>query len=681
MKASRKNKNAPKRFQKYMKKKLALTFVLVALVLCVLAVTVALIGAKDGEEYAKTVLAQQTYSSDTIPFKRGEILDRNGTVLATNEAVYNLILDPSVINSDDNIKNPTLDALVECYGYDRAELEELLSENPNAQYIRYEKRMSEENRDKFLAIEAEVNDNMKIKDKIDGVWFETEYKRVYPYSTLACDMIGFASEDGTTGSYGIEQYYNDDLAGVPGRKYGSINEDSNAELVSRDAVDGNTVVSTIDVNLQAIVEEQIKKINEEIGSENTAVIVMDPDNGEVLAMASYPYYDLNNPSDLTVSGYFSQAEISAMSEDERLETLNGIWKNFITQTTYEPGSTAKPLTIAAGLEEGKVSTTDTYLCDGGWDIPGGGGRIGCINLSGHGMLDVKGAIIESCNDALMQIGWQVGAEVFCKYQPIFGLGERTGIDLPGEEYGILKSEEEMTQVDLATNSFGQNFNATVIQMAAAYCSVINGGSYYTPHVVKEILSPGGDVVESMEKTLVRETVSESTSEFLREAMLAMVDNQRSWSTAIPGYEIAGKTGTAEKQPRSENNYVVSFCSFVPAGDPEYFMMVVIDEPHVEDQSTGGYTTYLTHDLWTEMIPYLNLFPTRGTDETEETEPVAEPEGDEESGEEAASEEEIPEDEEISEEEELSGDEAPPGDAEPENGDAGGGEGMNEEEEE
>lgn len=607
-------KNAPKIFLKYMKKKLALTFFLVALALFGLAVAVAVIGQRDGADYSRTVLAQQTYTSDTIPFKRGEITDRNGTVLATNEAVYNLILDPSVITSDENILNPTLDALVECYGYDRAELEALLNEDLNAQYIRYERRMSEESRDEFLAKQEEVNNNMEIKDKIDGVWFETEYKRIYPNSTLACDLIGFSSEDGTTGSYGIEQYYNDDLAGVDGRRYGSFNEDSDAENVTRDAIDGNTVVSTIDVNLQSIIEEQIRLFNENVGSENTAVIVMDPNNGEVLAMASYPYYDLNNPSDLTVSGYYTNEEIATMNDEETTEALNEIWKNFITQTTYEPGSTAKPLTIAAGLEEGKLSTTDTYLCDGGEEVAGS--YIGCHNLAGHGMLDVQGAIVESCNDALMHIGWQIGKEVFCKYQPIFGLGERTGIDLPGEETGILQNEEAMTDVDLATNSFGQNFNATVIQMAAAYCSIINGGNYYTPHVVKEILSPDGSVVQSMEATLVRETVSESTSEFLKTAMLAMVDNQTTYSTAIAGYEIGGKTGTAEKQPRSDNTYVVSFCSFVPASAPEYFMMVVIDEPNVEDQSSGGYATSLTHDLWTQIIPYLNLFPTRSTDGTE-----------------------------------------------------------------
>ena len=608
-----------------MKKKLALTFFVVALVLLGLAVAVGFIGKEKGLEYEQRVLSQQTVSSGTIPFKRGEITDRNGTVLAANEAVYNLILDPSVINSNENILEPTLNLLVECYGYDRGELEELLAENPNSQYIRYTLRMSEEERNKFLERKEEINNNLKIKDKIVGVWFETEYKRIYPYSTLACDLIGFASKDGASGSYGVEQYYNDELAGTFGRTYRYINEDSDAEQVTRDAVDGNTIVSTIDVNLQSIVEEQIKKFNEEVGAKNTAVIIMDPNNGEVLAMASYPYFDLNNPADLSVSGYYSQEEIAAMSAEERLEALNGLWSNYVTQSLYEPGSTAKPLTIAAGLEEGKISPEDSYMCDGGWDYAEGK-RINCHNLSGHGLLDVEGAIVESCNDALIQIGQQIGTDVFCKYQPVFGLGSKTGIDLPGEEDGILKKKEEMSEIDLVTNSFGQNFNATVIQMAAAHCSLINGGYYYTPHVVKEILRPDGSVVKSVDKTLVRKTVSETTSDFLKKSMLAMVDNQRPWSTAIPGYEIGGKTGTAEKQPRSDRKYVVSFTSFLPVSDPEYFMMVVIDEPNVEDQSTGGHATNLTRSLWEAVIPYLNLFPTRSTGEEQESTQEPLPEG-------------------------------------------------------
>ncbi|MCI8505060.1 MAG: hypothetical protein HFI67_02590 [Lachnospiraceae bacterium] len=597
-----------------MKKKLALTFLLVALVLLGLAVAVGFIGKEKGEEYGQRVLAQQTVTSGVIPFRRGEILDRNGTVLAANEPVYNLILDPSVISSSPNIQEPTLNLLVECYGYDRADLEKLLAEQPGSQYVRYELRMSGENRDKFLAREEEINSNMEIKDKIDGVWFETEYKRVYPYSTLACDLIGFSSRDGASGSYGIEQYYNETLAGTSGRMYRYINEESESEQVLRDAVDGNTVVSTIDVNLQSIVEEQIKKFNEEVGSKNTAVVVMNPNNGEVLAMASYPYFDLNNPSDLTVSGYYTEEAIAAMSEEEKNEALTQLWANYVTQTLYEPGSTAKPLTIAAGLEEGKLSPANSYICDGGWDYAEGK-RINCHNIWGHGTLDLEDAIVESCNDALIQIGQQIGTEVFCKYQPVFGLGTRTGIDLPGEEDGILKKQEDMSEIDLVTNAFGQNFDATVIQMAAAHCSLINGGSYYTPHVVKEIIRPDGAVVETVDKTLVRETISESTSEFLKTAMTAMVDEQRPWSTAIPGYEIGGKTGTAEKLPRADRKYVVSFASFVPASNPEYYMMVVIDEPNVEDQSTGGYATNLTRTLWEAIIPYLNLFPTRDTGET------------------------------------------------------------------
>ena len=597
-----------------MKKKLALTFLLVALVLIGLTVAVGFIGKEKGEEYGQRVLSQQTASSGVIPFRRGEITDRNGTVLASNEPVYNLILDPSVIGSGEDIKGPTLDLLVECYGYDRADLEKLIADQPNSQYIRYTLRMSGEERDKFLARETEINENLEIRDKIDGVWFETEYKRIYPYSTLACDLIGFSSKDGSFGSYGIEQYYNERLAGISGRTYRYINEDSDAEQVIRDAVDGQTVVSTIDVNLQTIVEEQIKKFNEEIGSKNTAVVIMDPDNGEVLAMASYPYFDLNDPSDLTASGYYTEEAVAAMSEEEKKDALAGLWANYVTQSLYEPGSTAKPLTIAAGLEEGKLAESNRYYCDGGWDYAEGK-RISCHKLSGHGELDLEGAIVESCNDALIQIGQQIGKEVFCKYQPVFGLGTRTGIDLPGEENGILKKEEDMSEIDLVTNSFGQNFDATVIQMAAAHCSLINGGHYYTPHVVKEILNPDGSVAETMEGTLVRETVSESTSEFLKKAMTAMVDEQSPWSTAIPGYEIGGKTGTAEKLPRKDRKYVVSFTSFLPASDPEYFMMVVIDEPNVEDQSTGGHATNLTRSLWEAVIPYLNLLPTRDTGET------------------------------------------------------------------
>lgn len=269
------NERPPKHFLKYMKKKLAFTFLLVALVLIGLTVAVGFIGKEKEEEYGQRVLSQQTASSGVIPFRRGEITDRNGTVLATNEAVYNLILDPSVIGSNETIKGPTLDLLTECYGYDRAELEQLVADQPTSQYIRYALRMSEEERDQFLTRQTEINDNMEIKDKIDGVWFETEYKRIYPYSTLACDLIGFSSKDGASGSYGIEQYYNDRLAGIAGRNYRFINEDSEAEQVIKDAVDGDTIVSTIDVNLQSIVEEQIKKFNEEIGSKNTAVIIID----------------------------------------------------------------------------------------------------------------------------------------------------------------------------------------------------------------------------------------------------------------------------------------------------------------------------------------------------------------------------------------------------------------------
>ena len=619
MKTSQQNKpaqteNAPRKFKKYMKRRLALTFITVALVLFALVAVIIKIVVTEGDDYSITVLAQQTYTSETIAAKRGEITDRNGTLLATNEAVYNLILDPSILTSDENILDPTVALLVECFGYDSEDLYETINADTTSQYIIYEKGLTDDDIAEFLERQEEINDDNSIYDEIDGVWFEVSYNRIYPYSTLACDLIGFASSDGLTGNYGIEQYYNDLLVGVDGRKYGSVNSDSNAEIIVREAQDGATIVSTIDVNLQLIIEEIIAEFNEEIGSANTAVIVMDPNSGEVLAMASYPYFDLNDPTDLTVSGYYTDEEIEAMTDEEYTEALNEIWKNFITQTTYEPGSTAKPLTIAAGLEEGILDPSDTFYCDGGETI--GSYYIKCHNTSGHGTMDLAGAIVNSCNDALMSIGLEIGADILSKYQYIFNLGYPTGVDLPAEEYGILQDADSMGDVDIATNAFGQNFNVTMMQMAAAYCSIINGGTYYTPHVVKEIIYADG-TIETIEAEEVRQTISESTSEFLCEAMLAMVDGQTTYSTAIEGYEIGGKTGTAQKLPRDDNTYIVSFATFIPATDAEYFMMVVIDEPDVEDQSAGGYATSLTKSLWEAMIPYLNLYPTRDTGTSDE----------------------------------------------------------------
>ena len=621
------------------KRKLALTFSVIVLALVGIMIRLVYINRVSGDQYTMKVLAQQDTNSITLPYKRGDIYDRNGTVLATSEKVYNLILDPGVLweyHSDDAAKDcvePTLQALVNYFGQDRAELDRIMQENADSHYVVLEKQLTKDEVEEFeTAMEDSAN-------RIEGVWLEEDYIRRYPYDTLACNVIGY-TVSGNVGQYGIEQEYSETLNGENGRSYNYLNEDLEQEKSVRAATDGNSVVSTIDITLQQIVENAIAEFQEKYtdayregdGSKTAAAIMMDPNTGEILAMASNRVYDLNNPYDVVINGLYTEEEAENLTEEERLNALNELWRNFCVSDTYEPGSTAKPITIAAALETGAVHDGDTFLCDGNQTV--GSHTIWCSKRVGHGIIDLQGSLMFSCNDALMQIAAKVGEEDFSKYQNMFNLGLRTGIDLPGEARtdSLLYYSEDtapsenlvMGSTDLATNSFGQNYNVTMIQMAAAFSACINGGYYYQPHVVKRILDSNGGTVQNIEPVVLREPVSSKTSSLIRQYLYntmygetdANGNNATGKAARIAGYAMGGKTGTAEKQPRSDNTYVVSFCSFVPASDPEYFMMVVIDEPNVEDQSSGGYATSLTHDLWTQIIPYLNLFPTRSTDGTE-----------------------------------------------------------------
>lgn len=597
-----------------MKEKLAVTVLVTTLALFGLVVVLYRMIKDKNADYTQIVLNQHSsYDSRTIPYRRGDIVDRNGTYLATSEKVYNLILDPNQINQDkDNYLEPTVSALCEVFGYDRADLMAVISANENSYYVPYEKQISADKKEEFEAKKKELNDAYaKSKDdsgkKVKGVWFEDEYRRFYPYNTLACNVIGFSYDNGKQGSGGIEQYYNDQLTGTNGREYGYLDDEANMEKVIKSAENGNTIVSTIDVNIQRIVEKYIDEWMSGIGSKTAAVIAMDPRNGEILAMSSNRRFDLNNPRDL--SSAYSQEEIAAMTD-----AWNQMWRNYCVNDTYEPGSPAKPMTVAAGLEEGVIGQNDTFLCDGGQDV--GGYRIKCVSIYGHGILTVEQSLMKSCNDVMMQIAAKLGIQRFAKYQKLFGMGQKTGIDLPGEAYGLIYNSDNMGPTDLAVNSFGQSYNCTMIQMAAAFASVINGGSYYEPHVVKQIVNDQGSVVRKIEPNLVRETVSESTSEFIRHALFMTVDDEEGTGKAgrVAGYKVGGKTGTAEKLPRSAHNYLVSFCGFAPADDPQLLVYVVIDTPNLpgKEQAHSTFATEIFQKIMTEALPYLNVFPDTDT---------------------------------------------------------------------
>ena len=648
-----------------MKRKLALLFVVIVLLLMGIIVRLVYINRVSGEQYKKRVLAQQDTKSQTLPYKRGDIYDRNGTVLATSEKVYNLILDPGVLwkNYDEDAKKdcvePTLSALVEYFDLDRSELNTIMQEKKDSHYVMLKKQLTK----------SEVQDFEEAMDdkdsRIEGVWLEDTYIRRYPYDSLACNVIGY-TVSGNMGQYGIEQQYSDTLNGEDGRTYNYLNEDLEQEKNVRAAVDGDSVMSTIDVTLQEIVEKAIDDFQEkytnnfregEVGSKTAAAIMMDPNTGEILAMAINRKYDLNQPYDLVANGIATQEESDAMTEEERLDKLNELWRNFCVSDTYEPGSTAKPITVAAALESGVVHDGDTFLCDGRQNV--GGHEIWCAKKIGHGVIDLEGSLKFSCNDALMQIAAKLGEEEYSKYQNLFNLGLRTGIDLPGEArtdsliyyaQDLAPSDNlVMGATDLATNSFGQNFNVTMVQLISAFSATINGGYYYQPHVVKKIMDSNGGTVKNVEPILLRRPISSKTSALIRQYLYATMygaqdangNNATGRAARIAGYAMGGKTGTAEKIPRDKTNYLVSFIGFAPADSPQVVLYVVVDEPNAPKQSTSSFAQEIWKNIMKQALPYLNIYPTEEIPEDMKAEVEAEQAA---AAEAAASEEESSEEE-------------------------------------
>lgn len=625
------------KFSKKMQKKLVVLFVIIALLLLGLIVRLMYIEHTSGKKYEKKVLSQQKYDSTVIPYQRGNITDCKGTILATSVDVYNVILDCKVLNSDSADIDPTIDALITCFPQlNETDLRNLITDKPKSQYNVLAKKLSYEEIQAFedmQAAEKEASDkkssDAEKKGKINGVWFEKEYQREYPYGSLASAVVGFTTS-GNLGMNGVENSYNSVLNGTNGREYGYLNSDSNFEKTVIDAQNGNDVTLTIDANIQKIVEDKIAAFEEEYrdaaregaGSKHVGVIVMNPQNAEVLAMANYPNYDSSNPRDL--SAYYTQEEIDAMDDDAELDALNQLWSNFCITYTYEPGSTVKPFTVACGLDTGTLDPNRTFICDGYETISGH--DIHCVNTNGHGLETVEDALKNSCNDALMQMSYDIGPENFSKYQQIFGFGTKTNIDLPGEARtdSLIYTEDQLSTINLATNSFGQNFNVTMIQVASAFCSIINGGNYYQPHVVKKITDENGNVIQEDNGTLLKKTVSSSTSELLKQYLYATVYDGTGKYAKVPGYSMGGKTGTAQKLPRGQGNYLVSFIGFAPVDNPQLLVYVVVDEPNAEEEFHSTFAQEIAKGIFEETLPYLNIYPDEDIVVTEETDPAEAP---------------------------------------------------------
>ena len=672
-----------KLFLKGMRRKTKIAYLLVVGVLVALTIRVVYINVANGKEYSEAVVLQMDYNSTDIPYERGEILDRNGNVLANSEKTYSLILEPVNILITEKGKAATRAAVLEYFDVSGDDFDKHIANEDSY----YEVVLKDLPYTKVKAFE----DYCKTDEGADviGVRFETVYKRNYPNGSLACHLLGYTAS-GNVGQGGIEGYYNDYLNGVDGKTYRYMSGSGGVDSETVAAQNGETVVSTIDMNIQKIIEDNITEYMQNTGAKQIGIIAMDPNNGEILGMASSRTYDPNDPmntqalrnmtvtvtQEVEIEGAdenadslisvesakknttattessedgtttesstessteatieqkknvkteeveydFSkmsdeefQSTIDGFTSDQLYEALNYVWQNYCISDVFEPGSTYKAFTIAGAMEDGVISDEDEFLCDGSQVVVEGESPIYCSYRAGHGMVDVKRALAVSCNDALMQIADKEGPETFDKYQMIFNIGSKTGIDLEGETTGIKYDVENLNPTELATSSFGQGVTTSMIQMAAGFCSVINGGNYYVPHVVKRLLDSDGNVVENMDPVLVRKTISKEVSDYMKTYLQAVVEEGTGYAAGIEGYTIGGKTGTAEKLPRGNGKYVLSFIGFTPVENPQIMLYVVVDEPHVEDQSGSGAGAKLFNQVMQDLLPYLNVYSTNGDD--------------------------------------------------------------------
>ncbi len=671
-----------------MKRKLLGLLVLVLAAFLGLLYRIVQINRDNGDSYKKQVLSQQSYDSKVLPYKRGSIEDRNGAIFAYSEKVYNVIVDAKLANYDNGAHiDATMDALKKSFPeIDISEVRQYIKDNPEGQYKKFLKRVPADKVAVYKEIEEasladeEAEETTKVAK--NAVWFEEEYIRKYPYDSVACDMIGFVQGD-NTGQYGLEEFYNDTLNGNNGREYGFLNNDGTLERTIKKATDGSTIITTIDVNIQSIVEKHIREFAEKYknnfrtgpAANNIGCIIMNPNTGEVYSMANFPVFNLNDPRNMEgidLSPYESlvkkkkkpekeekeegddsvsedEAEASdeekaeeeeaseegteeeteedeAVDEEELYdseEIKNAVWKNFCISDTFEPGSTMKPFTVAAAKDDGKISGYETYECTGALEI--GQHVIHCHNRFGDGLLTVKQGIAKSCNVVLMDVAFALKKDDWLKYNKNFNFGLKTNIDLAGEVNGVETTfNEKMGTTDLAVASFGQGFNATMIQMIAGFSALINGGYYYQPHLVSRVVNAEGAVTQENNPRIVKQVISNDTSDMIRDFCnsVVMSDPQEctGWSARPAGYTMGGKTGTAEKLPRAAKNYVISFIGYVPAENPEVIAYIVIDTPNVEEQSESTrLATTLCRDIMTEVLRYLNIFPTLEISEEEQAE--------------------------------------------------------------
>ena len=542
-----------------------------------------------------TALAEELHERErSIKAARGRIYDANGTVIADNRTVCTV----SVIHSQISDADEVVKVLSEQLELDEVSVRKKVEKISSREIIKSN-------------VDKAVGDAIRAFE-LDGVKVDEDYKRYYPFGSLASKVLGFTGGD-NQGIIGLEVKYENYLKG----QNGMILTQTDARGVEIDAaaegriepVDGNSLYLSLDMNIQKFVEQEARKVMEQKQAKKVSVIVMNPKNGEIYAMVNVPEFDLNDPFTLNVP-----IDTSSMNSEEKQELLNQMWRNPCINDTYEPGSTFKIITAAAGLEEGVVSLTDTFHCPGYRIVEDR--RIHCHKVAGHGSETFVQGVMNSCNPVFIEVGLRLGVENMCRYFNQFGLLSRTGIDLPGEAGTIMHKAENMGEVELATVSFGQSFQITPIQLITTASSIINGGIRITPHFAVEVRNSEETVIEKLSWETGERIVSEETSETMRNILEQVVAEGTGHRAYLEGYRIGGKTATSEKLPRSENRYIASFIGFAPADDPEVIALITIDEPQGIYYG-GTIAAPVVANIFDNILPYLGIEKEKLSEESSE----------------------------------------------------------------
>ncbi|MBR1866947.1 MAG: peptidoglycan glycosyltransferase [Lachnospiraceae bacterium] len=582
----------------YTRKKIFAITLLIVLALCLLVVRLGYLMIARSEYYLQK--AEDLHERErSIKAKRGILYDRNGVELAGNKPVCSI----SVIHSQITDEEQVVKALCSVLSMDEETIRKKVQANTMREKIKSN-------------VEKETADTLRDM-QLDGVMIDEDYKRYYPFDSLASKVIGFTGSD-NQGIVGLEVTYDSLLAGTPGSiltltdAYGMELEN---EAESRlEPVAGNNIYISIDVNIQKYAEQAAMKVLKAKQAKRVSVVLMNPQNGEIYAMVNVPEYNLNDPytlvraEDYYVKGVQEEEETESqrtdnMTQQEKQDALNNMWRNFCINDTYEPGSTFKMITATAALEEGVVRVSDTFNCPGYRIIEDR--KIRCHKVGGHGTETFREGIMNSCNPVFMDVGARVGVSNMYKNYRKLGLFEKTGVDLPGEASSIMHKEENVQAVELATMSFGQSFQITPMQLLRAASAVVNGGNLVTPHFAMYAVNQEGKTIETFTYPEQKQVIQSSTSETMKELLEAVVAEGSGNKGQVSGYRIGGKTATSEKLPRGNGKYISSFVGFAPADNPQIIGIILIDEP--EGTYYGGtIAAPVMAELYSNILPYMGM---------------------------------------------------------------------------